>query len=118
MGTPESINSLIRTMYLNVKKSFSKDHIQKFILKKKINIIYLIVFFFLWILEPYPSWRISLTDRSLFVVLEKPMGKKKLFKTCPKGFGLKVAKLSLKTPLKMEDNLIGTKAITQQIPEQ
>ena len=33
-------------------------------------------------------------------------------------FGLKVAKLRLKTPLKMKDNLIGTKAIAQQTPEQ
>ena len=30
------------------------------------------------------------------------------FKTCPKGFGLKVAKLRLKILLKMKDNLIGT----------
>ena len=37
-----------------------------------------------------------------------------IIKTCPKGFGLKVAKLRLKTPLKMKDNLIGTKAIAQQ----
>ena len=38
--------------------------------------------------------------------------------TCPKGFGLKVAKLRLKTPLKMNNDLIGTKAIAQQTPEQ
>ena len=39
-------------------------------------------------------------------------------KTCPKGFGRKVAKLSLNTPLKMKDILIGTKTIAQQTPEQ
>ena len=38
--------------------------------------------------------------------------------TCPKGFGLKVTKLRLKTPLKIKDNLIGSKAIAQQTPVQ
>ena len=41
-----------------------------------------------------------------------------VLETCPKGFGLKVAKLRLNTPLKIKDNLIGTKAIAQQTPEE
>ena len=43
-------------------------------------------------------------------------------KTCPKGFGLKVAKLRLKTPLKMKGNLKGnlkgTKENAQETLEQ